>query len=435
MLRRVSWLVPAAVILAGSLPAASPGLAGGAQPREVVATCKKIDGALLRHTKDGFKAVKVGDKIAPQTLLVGLPRAELITSDGLVSIDLMLYIGDAMPVTEAAVVFHDDPKFSADINVDRGVISVQNLNPKGDAVVKIRGGDQVWELTLQGTDTEILVARFGRHEPGTKWFKGGAKKPVHDDPLMHFGVLVVKGKVKATTNTHTYALNAPPGPALLSWDRATGDQVERMEKLPDELKKLEPADEKIRKEAVAIIGQLTSGDLGKGLDQLVGSDSLLKRRIAVMCEGAADDLPRLWEAMENTKHEDVRDQAILTLRNWIGRKTGQLTQLYEYLTKTKKYPVTQARTILQLLRGFDLADRKEPTLYQLLIDGLEYGPLPVRELAHWHLIRLAPDGQKIPYDATANEAARQQSAAEWRRLIPEGKLPPPPKDGPPKKGV
>jgi len=94
----------------------------------------------------------------------------------------------------------------------------------------------------------------------------------------------------------------------------------------------------------------------------------------------------------------------------------------------------QARTIVQLLKGFDGNDRKEPLVYELLIEALEHGPLPIRELAHWHLDRLAPAGQKIAYDAAADEAARHKAAEQWRALIPPGQLPPPPKKEEIKKG-
>jgi hypothetical protein len=176
--------------------------------------------------------------------------------------------------------------------------------------------------------------------------------------------------------------------------------------------------------------KVASGNLGKGLDELLASDGEAKHRVAVACMGALDDLPRLVAALENPKYVDARDQAILTLRNWIGRRPGQLAKLYDFLTKEKKHSPVQARTIMQLLRGFDDDDRKEPHIYQLLIDGMEHSSLvSIRQLAHWHLERLAPAGQKIAFDAAANQQSRSQAASEWRQLIPDGQLPPPPKTG------
>jgi hypothetical protein len=138
--------------------------------------------------------------------------------------------------------------------------------------------------------------------------------------------------------------------------------------------------------------------------------------------------------LEQTKHADVRQQAVLTLRNWMGRHPGQITALQDHLTKTRDYTPVQARTIIQLLKGFDDDDRKEPLIYQLLIDALEFARLPIRELAHWNLERLAPAGQSIAYDAAATDAIRRQALLQWRQLIPDGQLPPPPKKDEIKKG-
>jgi hypothetical protein len=167
----------------------------------------------------------------------------------------------------------------------------------------------------------------------------------------------------------------------------------------------------------------------------VVSDDLLKRRVAVASMGALDDLPRLWGALQNTKHRDVRDQAVHILRNWMGRHPGQLVKLREHLTKSKNLSPVQARTIVQLLKGFDERDRHEAVVFQLLIGGLENPSLPIRELAYWNLERLAPAGQKIGYDAAADEPTRQRAVEQWRQLIPEGQLPPPPKKDEVKKGA
>jgi hypothetical protein len=50
----------------------------------------------------------------------------------------------------------------------------------------------------------------------------------------------------------------------------------------------------------------------------------------------------------------------------------------------------------------------------------------VRELAHWHLVRLVAQGKDIPYDAAGPEGQRQKAFERWRALIPEGQLPPEP---------
>jgi hypothetical protein len=433
MPRRFCWFAPAVLVSVALLMSAraddSPKGPAGQKARADVATCLKIEGALLQRGKDGkFNAVKTGDRIPPGALLIGFPEADLVSSCGKIQIHFHLHIGEILPITEAAIVLNDSPMLNADITLDRGVIGIRGLADKGETVVRVRGPErQVWELTLKDPDTKVLVARFGRHEPGTKLFKTSGKKVFLDEPLMHMGVLAVKGRVVVNTGSASYALNAPPGPALITWDSHVGHVVKQMDKLPDAVSDLAADQQKAFKEVCEMTGKLAAGDLGKGLDELLATDGWRQHRVAVACMGALDDVPRLVAALENQKSADVRDHAILVLRNWIGREPGQLTKLYSYLTKEKKYTPAQGRTVVQLLRGFDDADRKEPRIYQLLIDGLEVSPLlSIRELANWHLQRLAPAGQKIVYDAAGDQESRSKAATEWRRLIPDGQLPPPP---------
>jgi hypothetical protein len=71
-------------------------------------------------------------------------------------------------------------------------------------------------------------------------------------------------------------------------------------------------------------------------------------------------------------------------------------------------------------------DPKAPETYETLIAYLRHDKQPVRELAKWHLDRLAPAGRSIPFDAAAPPEEREKAYKEWKKLIPDGKLPPPP---------
>jgi len=71
--------------------------------------------------------------------------------------------------------------------------------------------------------------------------------------------------------------------------------------------------------------------------------------------------------------------------------------------------------------------------YEVLIGLLGHSKVAVREVARWHLVRLAPTGKKINFDAAAPEAQRQKAVEEWRALIPAGQLPPRPEVKTPEK--
>jgi hypothetical protein len=79
---------------------------------------------------------------------------------------------------------------------------------------------------------------------------------------------------------------------------------------------------------------------------------------------------------------------------------------------------------LQLLHSFGDEDLARPETYEVLIDYLDHEQLSIRYLANWHLVRLAPAGKKIEYKALDPKEKRAQAVAEWKKLIPTGKLPP-----------
>jgi hypothetical protein len=428
MFFRFPWLAPSIVAAVAAGILARPGTAADAQkPRDYVATCSKIDGALLEKTATGFRNMQVGDKISPKTLLIGFPDALLASGDGKVQIHLMLNKRNKLPVTEAAISLNDDPALSADINLDRGVIGVKAMGNEANVHVKVRAGQEVWSLTLKEPGTKVVVARFGRHTPGVREHQDAAKKILSDVPQMHFGVLVVTGAAVVDTGSIRYAMKAPPGPALLAWDSVGGLENKYMEKLPDELAPRSPEDEKIHAAVCAVCARLAAGkDLGKGLEGMEQSKEMVERLVAVAAMGAVDDLPRLWHVLEDSKNADAREQAIRTLRNWIGRKPGQIKLLYDHLTMNAKLQNNKAKNAILLLRGFDDRDTGEPALYQLLLNEMEVGLLPLRELAYWHMLRLAPVIETITYDAAMDDAARQKAVAQMRQMIPAGQLPPPP---------
>jgi hypothetical protein len=160
------------------------------------------------------------------------------------------------------------------------------------------------------------------------------------------------------------------------------------------------------------------------LRQYLSAKDPLLRKVGVVGLGALNDLPGLLQAMSNPEHADVRDAAVLVVRHWLGESPGQSIALYKYLTTDQGFTPVQAKSFVHLCHGIQEERRKQPTTYELLIAALNHSKMPMRELAHWHLIRLAPDGQSIPYDAAAPEAERLQAVEAWRRLIPEGELPP-----------
>jgi hypothetical protein len=117
---------------------------------------------------------------------------------------------------------------------------------------------------------------------------------------------------------------------------------------------------------------------------------------------------------------------VIVLRHWLGRGAKQPARLLEALAKQKFRPA-EARTLVQLLFSFDDRQKSNPLAYKLLIGLLEHPSLPVRELAAWHLVRLAPAGKDIRFDAAAPAEERARAVEQWRKVIPLGQLPGSPK--------
>jgi len=92
------------------------------------------------------------------------------------------------------------------------------------------------------------------------------------------------------------------------------------------------------------------------------------------------------------------------------------------LVDHSRLSAAQAETVLQLLHSPFAAD--QPETYEALIAYLGHSQLAVRELARWHLYRLAPAGRDIKYDAAADEAERTKAVEAWKKFIPRGELPP-----------
>jgi len=77
-----------------------------------------------------------------------------------------------------------------------------------------------------------------------------------------------------------------------------------------------------------------------------------------------------------------------------------------------------------LLLGFTTSDLSTPETYEVLIEYLGNPKQVIRNLAAWHLVRLVPQGKLIAFKPNANDDESKTYQAEWKKLIPAGKLPP-----------
>jgi hypothetical protein len=304
-------------------------------------------------------------------------------------------------------------------------VEVANRKENGAAQVRLRVRKETWDFTLNEPGASMGFEIYGRWPRGVPFSKEPDPKNV---PTANLVMLVLKGDVVLKHGGIEHALSAPPGHALIEWDSVVGQDLApvRLEKLP-EWATAGVAETPMAKARKAALDQFRQEVLSKPPEEVLGeflnSDNAGLRRLAVFALAALDDLPRLGKAMRESEHPDVLDNGIVAFRHWIGRGPGQDQILYQRLVEVNKYKPVHAETIMQLLHSYGDDQLARPETYQTLIDYLDHEVLPIRALAHWHLVRLAPAGKKIAYNPRGRKEEREQAVEEWRKLIPSGEVP------------
>jgi hypothetical protein len=375
-----------------------------------------------------WKVVEEKEPLKSGDLLLGLPGGVIESANGAVHLNTLADLSglSPFPIIEDAVVLRDPaPNIDLEFTLDRGRVDLTNNKKQGPAHVRVHVRDTSWDLVLADPGSAIALEIYGRWPRGVPFSKEPSPKNV---PTADLVFLVLKGHVTLKYKQHEYALKAPPGPALMEWDSLSG-----MDETPQNLDKL-PAwagdsagnspNAQMKQAALAHFRQLLmTKPIGEVLDDLLKSDNPTDRRLAIVGMGATDDLERLAKAMREAKHPDVWENGVLAFRHWIGRGPGQDQILYHGLLQRRSYTPVQVETILQLLHSYGDADLARPEIYQTLIDYLSHDVLPIRGLAYWHLVRLAPAGQEFGFNPLDPKDKREAAIQKWRKLIPPGKVP------------
>lgn len=391
--------------------------------------------SMLRRPAPGqpWHVVMKDEKIPAGELIVAGPDSSILSKDGKVRLNMLTDFGgnSPFPVIEAAVSLRETPDADLGFVLDRGRVDVTNTSAQGPAKVRFQVRQDTWELTLAKPGDRVALELYGRWPAGAQVnLAPGAK----DTPLASLVILALKGDASLLHKGAVVAMQAPPGPALIEWDSVNGQDSapSQLDKLPTwATEDIQQSPEARARAAVRVRFRelLLAKGLTGALDTLLASNNPLERRLGVMCAAATDELERLALVWREGKHPDVYLNGIQALRHWIGRGPGQDQALYTVLLEKGHLNPVQAETILQLLHSFGDDELKRPEIYQTLISFLNHDVPAIRGLAYWHLVRLAPSGKEFGYDPFAEKSARAAAIAKWKKLIPPGKLPPPPKVG------
>jgi hypothetical protein len=410
--------VVTAVCGAASQPTAERTVVGKSLAPVGAVACRAVD-------KTAFDLLPVDADVFAGDLLIPLPGAVLRNKAGTVELTSRAdFEGKSpYPILETAVVIHDTPDVDLDFTLDRGRVDLANRKPNGAATVKVRFHQWAWRLTLEGPGTRVALEIYGRWLPGTPILKNA-----NDAPTASVVAVVLAGEVELANGQTALRLTAPPGPSMVQWTSTEGQfpSALKLDKLPewaDPAAKPGPTGNTMR-EALEKFRRLRAEQPGKAIDAFLASDNAVEQRIALVALGAEDDLARLGQTIAAARSLEMWDFGMSVVRHWIGRGPGQDRKLLDALVSLRGFTPTQAETILRMLHGFGAEDAKKPETYEVLIEYLLHDKAAIRNLAAWHLVRLAPAGKDIAFRPNASKAEFQSLYSRWKELIPAGRLPP-----------
>jgi hypothetical protein len=397
--------------------------------------------------EDAWHRLTSGGRIFSHDRLVSLPGyASEVRLDSGVHLLLRGNLRELAPdpamafLQECAVVLHHTKDLAADLTLDRGRLYVSNHKDSGAAVVRLRFGREVWDLTLEEPGTEVVLDLVKRTASGTN--------AENEEPLAALFLVLLQGKAGlAAGSSHYPNLLPAPGPALVSWDnKGTSDIAprnldRRLVPLFDKVLPVTP-DRQAQVDKVNLALKEVSLDMradkvpSVALQEVRQKPSGLEHHaIAIYGLGAIDDVKELLRVLGDTDytHAPDRDMAIFALRFWLGRDAGQGRRLYDNKTRSglllsdQEYRFEEAKIVFDLLHGFDDEQRRSPETFQLLANYLLSDKVAIAELAWWHLRRLVR-GVKLENLNTFNAAApreyRDKLAKEVKEKIEKGQLPP-----------
>ena len=396
---------------------------------------------LVHQERDGgWQRVAIKTDVFTGENLVSLPsyKSEIRTNKG---VRLLLW-GNLpeffpQPLLESAVVLHHNPEVDLELTLKRGRIYLTSDKDKGPAQVRLRfWNEEVWDLTLEEPGTSIAIELQSAYLPQLKPLEG-------EEPLVAVFLYVVNGQALLKTEYRTFGdLKGPPGRAFFVWNNK-GAGLQGPEFRPMRIQEFE-AKMAIPKKAqdLKAAREELSGVLVKdkkvdvALMELIDSKTATpaQQTLGIRSLAALDDIKDLFDALGDTEpgHMLKRRESLFALRTWLSRGAGQAAKLYDRKNKTgllidRGFSAETADVILELLYGPSAEARKQPETYSALIAYLKHDRLEVRELAIWNLLFLVPErGHKLAatYNPAGGADQLNDAYEKWKKLIPEGTVPP-----------
>jgi hypothetical protein len=257
-----------------------------------------------------WQASEKGDTVSPGTMVIGLRGAAIESADGAVRLSFRPDLGHKTPypIIETAVILKEPADVDMNAVLDRGRIEVTNTKSDGSARVLLHVRDVPVRLDLTDPGATAALELYSR------WPRGVPFNPDSKDaPAWQCILVILKGQVQVQTQDQTFAMQAPPGPALIEWDSVEKGTVtpRYLDKAPEWA--VDDTSSPEAQKRLAVLQHITKLASEKSVDEtietLLHSDDPLERRAAVYAMAAMDNIPRLAHALSHAEHADVWTQA------------------------------------------------------------------------------------------------------------------------------
>jgi hypothetical protein len=400
------------------------------EPRVAVAKSLSDVGFLSSlGEKQPFRRVRKGDTLYSRDLLLTLPgfRVELEPSGKGVGILMWGNLPElsSSPVLESAIILHDSKAYDLDLTLLRGRVILTNTKEKGSAKIWLRTEENAVEFDLEEPGTQVAIESYGRWPAGIPFYPNRKRG---DDPTRSWEIFVLKGRLGIKAARTSWTMTAPPGRSYFYGDSINGPYdggPQPVQSVPDwaDPKAIPDKTAKMMRSVMeAYAGKLAGTDPNTLIGdyfKLAAEDkdttrAAMVRKVLVTSLTALDEVKKVVELLETSPYPEVRDSAVIGLRHWIGSRGGRDDKLYNILMEESGYSKNEAAAIMEMLHS--PFDRDAIETYQTLIAFLKHRRQAIRELAHWHLIRLEPKGAEIPYDASGSAEERAKAVAAWLKL-------------------
>lgn len=400
-----------------------------AEKQEIGALVSKD--ALVLARGDGWTRLPPDARVSSGVPLLTLPgyHGEIRLDNGLRVQSWGTFPELSNGLAETQYTLHVPPAgYDLDLTLDRGRLYISGTS-RAPVAIRVRFAGEIWDVTLTAPESELLLeftAEF-KGEPFRRDGKG-------ESPTMQALLAVLAGQATVKSDGRKFDLRTPPGQSAIAWENKRGGlkALEFASTPPAWLRK--PARAVSRDRQFEIDSALRSllaraaapnKPIELAIAELAEGDSRTGKVLAVLCAGALGAWPQMLDAFEDDKNPELRLAAAQAIQSLIARDPTADMQIFDQLQAKLGYSDRAAEETMTLLHGFTEAAANDPATYDALFVMLRSERVGEREMAFWRMSQLDPDGAaRFRYHPGDPQDQRERALSEWRRRIPEGRLPP-----------